>query len=76
MAEARHWFDGQTLPRKKNSMTTPEFAVSLSLAVYLIVGVDEASKRLEELIDRAIAGEKVAIALDNEHLIQLSPIQS
>lgn len=40
----------------------------------LIVHVDEAVVRLDELIDRTIAGEKVVIALDDEYLVQLVPI--
>lgn len=39
-----------------------------------VVSVQEASQRLEELIDLAIAGEPVFIVVDAEHYLQLVPL--
>ncbi|MCA9211562.1 MAG: hypothetical protein KDB27_00730 [Planctomycetales bacterium] len=39
-----------------------------------IVPIEQASQKLNDLVDRAVAGELVAIALSNEHLIRMSPI--
>lgn len=38
------------------------------------VSVNEARQRLEELIDLAIAGEPVYIAVDDENRLQLLPL--
>lgn len=47
---------------------------SIDFGMTHVVGVQEASQRLEELIDLAIAGEPVFLAVDEEHYLQLVPL--
>jgi len=39
------------------------------------VGIDEAAKRLAELVDAAIGGEDVFIVMDAERIVQLVPVK-
>jgi prevent-host-death family protein len=39
----------------------------------LIVDVEEAAERLEELVDRAVAGESIIISLDGKAVAKIVP---
>jgi len=39
------------------------------------VGIDEAAKRLAELVDAAIGGEDVFIVMDDERVVQLVSVK-
>lgn len=55
-------------------MIRSNFNHSLEDSHFFKLHVEDARKRLDELIDRAVAGERVIIALDDEHLVQIAPV--
>jgi predicted RNase H-like HicB family nuclease len=62
----------QANPRKESPMSEGLTAVGFTPSH--AVSVNEARQRLEELIDLAIAGEPVYIAVDDENRLQLLPL--
>lgn len=62
-------------------MVNPSLMVGLARSPYgqrmeIIVDVAEAAERLEELIERACAGDKVSISVDGIPMVMLVPLIS